>query len=142
MTFTILKEKEFKKFLDNSNEKTFLQTPSIAHLREKEGWTPYYLGVKENNKIICATMIVSKKRHFGKYEFYAPRGFLIDYKNYELLKYFTEEIKKFVKKNNGYIFNHIRNFNFSFRSFIFSIVRDFKVEIYKFLPYFCHFLSK
>ena len=104
MTFTILKEKEFKKFLDNSNEKTFLQTPSIAHLREKEGWTPYYLGVKENNKIICATMIVSKKRHFGKYEFYAPRGFLIDYKNYELLKYFTEEIKKFVKKNNGYIF--------------------------------------
>lgn len=32
--------------------------------------------------------------------FYAPRGFLIDYNNYELLKYFTEEIKKYAKSND------------------------------------------
>ena len=33
--------------------------------------------------------------------FYSPRGFLIDYNDYELLKEFTEKIKKYVKEKNG-----------------------------------------
>jgi peptidoglycan pentaglycine glycine transferase (the second and third glycine) len=33
--------------------------------------------------------------------FYSPRGFLIDYKNYDLLKEFTEEIKKYAKEHGA-----------------------------------------
>ena len=33
--------------------------------------------------------------------FYAPRGFLIDYDNFEILERFTEEIKKFLKDKNA-----------------------------------------
>ena len=33
--------------------------------------------------------------------FYSPRGFLIDYNNFDLLKEFTIELKKFVKENGG-----------------------------------------
>ncbi len=33
--------------------------------------------------------------------FYAPQGFLIDYKNYDLLEVFTKEIINFVKEKNG-----------------------------------------
>ena len=48
-------------------------------------------------------MLLSHKRHFGKYEFYSPRGYLLDMKNKELLDYFTKELKKYIKNKKGYI---------------------------------------
>ncbi len=104
MEFCTLNEKEFRKFLNNSPERTFLQTPEIGKLREKMGWSVEYLGVKHNKKIVAATMMASIKRYFGFREFYAPRGFLLDYNDKNLLNYFTEEIKKYVKENRGYVF--------------------------------------
>ncbi len=103
MKFDNLEEEEFRNFLKTSNERTFLQTPEIGKLREKSGWTIHYVGVRKEDKIIAAAMLVSRKAHFGKNEFYSPRGFLLDYQNKELLKFFTEEIKKYCKKNNGYV---------------------------------------
>ena len=43
-------------------------------------------------------MLLAHKRHFNKYEFYSPRGYLLDFNNKELLKYFTKELKKLGKK--------------------------------------------
>ncbi len=103
MQFVELKEKEFREFALRNPLKTFLQTPEIGKLRKKLGWNLYYVGVKEDKEILCATMLVSHKRHFGKYEFYSPRGFLIDFNNKELLKYFVNNIKKYIKEKNGYI---------------------------------------
>ncbi|MBR4618995.1 MAG: peptidoglycan bridge formation glycyltransferase FemA/FemB family protein [Bacilli bacterium] len=104
MEFCILKEDEFRNFLNTSEQKTFLQTPEIGKLREKSGWTVHYLGVKKDKKTIAAAMFVSITRHFGYKEFYSPRGLLVDYHNKELLSFFTENIKKYVKKNKGYEF--------------------------------------
>ena len=104
MEFCILDEKEFRKFLENSPERTFLQTPEIGKLREKSGWTVHYLGVKKDKKVVCAAMFVSIVKHFGYKEFYSPRGLLIDYHDKELLKFFTENIRDYVKKNKGYEF--------------------------------------
>ena len=42
-------------------------------------------------------MLLSHKRHFNKYEFYSPRGYLFDMKNKELLDFFTNELKKYIK---------------------------------------------
>ncbi|MGN0974305.1 MAG: peptidoglycan bridge formation glycyltransferase FemA/FemB family protein [Bacilli bacterium] len=103
MEFIELKENEFRKFLDKHPLKTFLQTPEIGKLRKKSGWNVNYVGVKNKNKIVCATMLVSKKRHFGKYEFYSPRGFLIDFNDIDLLTFFADNLKKYIKKKNGYI---------------------------------------
>lgn len=104
MKFCELEEKEFREFLDNHPLKTFLQTPEIAHMREKNGWKKYYVGLKENDTIICATMMLSAGNFFGKKVFYAPRGVLIDYENETLLTFFFKELKKFIKKNQGYVF--------------------------------------
>jgi lipid II:glycine glycyltransferase (peptidoglycan interpeptide bridge formation enzyme) len=104
MEFCILTEKEFRKYLEKSPERTFLQTPEIGKLREKSGWTIHYLGVKKDKKIIAASMFVSITRHFGYKEFYSPRGLLVDYHDKELLKFFTNSIKDYVKKNKGYEF--------------------------------------
>lgn len=103
MKFTTINESEFREFLDESSEKTFLQTPEIGKLREKSGWNVDYVGVKENDTLTAATMLLSKTTHFNKKEFYSPRGFIIDYNNKELLEFFTKNIKTFIKKNKGYI---------------------------------------
>lgn len=103
MKFVELTEKEYKNFLDNHEQKTFLHTPNIGKMRHIDGWDYIFLGVKSKNKIIGATILLSRKEFLGKKEFYAPRGFLIDYNNYELLSFFTKNIKKYVKDNNGFI---------------------------------------
>ena len=103
MEFVELTEKEYTKFWENHPNKTFLSSPKISKLREKSGWNTDYVGVKEDKKVIAATMLLSHKRHFNKNEFYSPRGYLLDMKNKELLDFFTNELKKYVKEHNGYI---------------------------------------
>ena len=104
MQFLEITEKEYRKFWENHPLKTFLSAPEIGELRKSNGWDVYFVGVKENSDIVAAAMIVSHKRHFGKYEFYSPRGVLVDYENKELLDCFLKEIKNFVRKHHGYIF--------------------------------------
>lgn len=99
-----LEEEEFRQFLDKHPLKSFLQTPEIAQLREKNGWTKYYVGLKENDQILCATMMLSGGSFFGKKIFYAPRGFLIDFQDHNLVKIFTRELKEFIKFHGGYVF--------------------------------------
>ena len=104
MKFQEITEKEYKKYWENHPLKTFLSAPEISKLREKSNWERFYVGVKDNNKIIASTMLLRHIRHFNKYEFYSPRGFLLDFNNRELVDFFTKEIKKFIKEKNGYVF--------------------------------------
>lgn len=103
MKFQEITEKEYREFWENHPLKTFLSAPEISKLREKSNWTTYYVGVKEEKKLVAATMLLSHKRHFGKYEFYSPRGYLLDFKNKELLEFFTNELKKYIKDKKGYV---------------------------------------
>ncbi len=102
MEFELLKEKEFRLFLDEHPLRTFMQTPEMAKVREKMGYKTYYVGIKDHGNLIAATMMGKRKAHFGLYEFYAPRGLLVDYKNYQVLDFFTKSIKKFIKQEKGY----------------------------------------
>ncbi len=103
MEFVELTEKEYQKFWEKHPLKTFLSAPKIAQLREKSNWTSYFVGVKEDKKVIAAAMLLSHKRRFNVNEFYSPRGFLLDYNNKELLTFFVEKVKEFAKTKNGYI---------------------------------------
>lgn len=103
MKFEELTEKEYTKFWETHPLKTFLSAPEIAKLRAKNNWQSVFVGVKENKKIVAAALLLSHKRHFGKYEFYAPRGYLLDFNNKELVNFFTEELKKYIKSHKGYV---------------------------------------
>lgn len=103
MIFENITENEYEKFWNIYDNKCFLSSIEIGHLREKNNWHISYVGLKNNNKIIACAMLLSKKRHFNKYEYYAIRGPLIDYNNYDLLNIFFSELKKYIKNNNGYI---------------------------------------
>ena len=104
MQFREISEEKYRKFWENHPLKSFLSSPEIGKLRKSNGWDVYFVGVEKDKKLVAATMLVSHKRHFGKYEFYAPRGILIDFYDKDLVHYFVLEIKKFVKTHHGYIF--------------------------------------
>ena len=104
MQFREITRDEYHDFWENHSLKTFLSAPEIGELRKSNGWDVYYVGVEDDKKLVAAAMLVSHKRHFGKYEFYSPRGVLVDYENETLLHYFLDEIKNFVKNHRGYIF--------------------------------------
>lgn len=103
MKFTEITEKEYQQFWENHPLKTFLSAPEISKLREKRNWKTYFVGIKENKKLTAAAMLLSHKRRFNKNEFYSPRGFLLDFNNEELLKYFVKEVSNFIKTKNGYV---------------------------------------
>lgn len=104
MKFEILDENQYNNFLDNHTQKNFLNNPNIGKIRKLEGWNYEFVGVKNlDDKVMGATMLLSRKEFLNKKEFYAMRGFLLDYNDFKLLSFFTDNIKKYVKKNNGFI---------------------------------------
>ena len=102
MKLVNLTTKEFKEYADNHSEITFHQTEEWANLKKINGWNSYYIGIKDDNKLRGAALLLSKKIPIvHKYMFYSPRGFLIDYNDKELLKEFTKLLKEYIKKEKG-----------------------------------------
>lgn len=92
-----LTNKEFSDFINNFKEKSIYQTPEYGFVMNHENFDTIFLGLVENNNILAASLILIQKFSSFKYA-YAPKGFLIDYENKELLKEFTEKIKKYLSK--------------------------------------------
>lgn len=102
MDFVTLTKEEFEHFARNHPHRCYLQSCATAALREKNGWKSHFLGVKEDNQVIAATILFSKKRHL-KEEFYALRGPLVDFHNEKVLTFFIENIKTYIKQNGGFL---------------------------------------
>lgn len=97
-----LTKKEFDSYAINHPLGSFQQTSSWGKFMEGEKFHAYYVGGVVKEHLIGASLLLSYERKKDVERiFYAPRGFLIDYKNEELLKEFTEEVKKFIIKKHG-----------------------------------------
>lgn len=95
-----LTNEEFLNFSKSYNIKSIYQTIEYAFVMNKQKFDAMFIGlVDENNNIVAASLILIEKNGHFKYA-YAPRGFLIDYCNQNLLETFTKEIKKFLGKKN------------------------------------------
>lgn len=103
MIFTELTEEEFRNFAANHELKSFIQTPELGSLKKNQGFDIYYVGVKESDKIVAATFMMSSASFLGKKIFYAPNGYLIDFENESILNFFTKEIKKYIKSKKGFV---------------------------------------
>ncbi len=101
MEFRELTKKEFDKFSEKHSEASFNQTSAWGDLKKFNGWDSVFLGLVDKKKIVAATLLLSKMTPVKKKMFYAPRGFLIDYKDYDVLSLFTTNIKKYAKQNNA-----------------------------------------
>lgn len=97
-----IKVVDFEKFALNHDQISFHQSKEWAELKKSNGWESYYVGVIQNQKIIAASLLLAKNTPIKKKIFYAPRGFLIDYENKELLSFFTIKVKDFIKSKQGF----------------------------------------
>ena len=101
MVFTQLTEQEYAAFESQHEYGSFLQSISSYRWKKSDGIECYLVGVKEDNQILAATYVYATPvAKVFKY-FYAPRGFLIDYKNKEVLQFFIEKLSDFLKARKG-----------------------------------------
>ncbi len=95
-----LTNQEFSQFTSVFQPFSVYQTLEYAFLMNRENFDSMLVGlIDDNNQIVAASLILVEKFSHFKYA-YAPRGFLIDYNNYNLLQTFTDYLKKFLGKRS------------------------------------------
>lgn len=98
-----ISEDIFKSIQNKFQNSNYYQSAEWANVKKLTGWTHTFIAYKNNDEYIYATMILWKKI-FGNINIcYAPRGFLGDYNNLNLLKSFTDELVKYLKRR-GVVF--------------------------------------
>ena len=103
METVLLNKDEYINYTEKNNAH-FLESYEWGEVSKVRGLKPYYLGLKDNNKIVASALLLKKSLPLNYSYFYIPRGFTIDYNNYDLIKIFTNEIKRFVKEKKGIFF--------------------------------------
>lgn len=95
---------EFENFVENNILGNHYQTLNYALLMKENGFDYEFVGlVDEYNKVHAASLIlINKISKFFKYG-YAPKGFVLDYSNKELLEEFTNQIIEYFKKRLVFI---------------------------------------
>ncbi|MDD3822118.1 MAG: peptidoglycan bridge formation glycyltransferase FemA/FemB family protein, partial [Bacilli bacterium] len=73
MTFGKLNEQEFKNFIIKHPKRTFFQTIEWGRLKAHHGWQMELLGIKKENQVIGAAMLLSKQTALRKKIYYIPR---------------------------------------------------------------------
>lgn len=94
-----LTAKEFDNYAINHLLANYYESSNYATLMSKVGYDKKYIGYKnKHGELKAATLLLIKKiNHIFKYA-YAPKGFLVDYNNNDLLEDFTKKLKTYAKK--------------------------------------------
>lgn len=95
-----LNEQEYHGFAQTHPYASFLNSIFAGRKMKQNGWKIQYLGLKDDQTIQAAVMLASRSIHVGTY-YYAPRGFLIDYENQQMLDHFVTLLKRYLKKHQG-----------------------------------------
>lgn len=96
-----ISKEEYEQFVSNSKYGHFMQSYDFGQIRKIKHFTPHYVGLKENDKLICAALLLEKKLIMKYTYFYCPRGYVIDFNNKELLNTFTKYLKEYAKKKKA-----------------------------------------
>lgn len=102
MQIVLLDEFRFDSFAMNHPNYNFYQSSNYGRFMTKHGYNAYYLGlVDDMGNIKAATLMIVKNEKNNKRKMgYAPRGFLIDWNNDELVSEFTNALKDFLSKRS------------------------------------------
>lgn len=103
MDIRILSNEEFNSFRESNPLKSFMQSINYGKVMSELGYGFELIGLVSDETVLAASLILTKTSEYGFKYAYAPKGFLVDYYNDELLQTFTDKIKKYYAKN-GYIF--------------------------------------
>lgn len=100
MLFRELKASEYDAFARKHANRHFLNSKNAFIVKQKAGFSCFFVGIEEDKKIIaaCGIVLIPYLRFF-KYA-YAQRGFLIDYNNRPLLSFFVKELTYFLLRKH------------------------------------------
>lgn len=99
MKIVTLTEQDFDNYATNHKHKNIYQTSSYAKFMKQNGYNYHYVGfINNQNKIIGASLLIYRKIYLNYKYAYAPRGFLLDFNNYDNVKDITEQLKKLLYK--------------------------------------------
>ena len=94
----------FNEFANNHILKNYFQTKEYGTLMSKSDYSVMYIGAYQDDVLLAGSLILHKPIGPNMRYGYAPRGFLIDYYDTELLTEFTKKIKEFfIKKRFVFI---------------------------------------
>jgi len=98
-----LKKNEYEKFVKNNKYKShFLESYAWGEFaKEKKRLIPFYLGLKENNKLVGTALLLQKKLPLGYSYFYSPRGFVLNYEDENTFEEMTKQIINFCKSKKS-----------------------------------------
>ena len=94
---------KFDEFASNHPLRNYAQSSAYAKFMGEQGYHYDYIGYEDNGTLLAASLILYKKIGGLQKYAYAPKGFLIDYYNLEILNSFTKEIIK-LYKSKGVVF--------------------------------------
>ena len=102
MEFVVLNEEEYRKFYDSNSQSSFMQSVELGHLKKEYGDIVHLVGIKKNKKVVAASLLLESKTILNKSMFYAPRGLIVDYHDFDLISFFVTKIKKYIKNHHGF----------------------------------------
>ena len=93
-----LTAEQYLLFLDKQHYVAFNQEPLWGSV--KTDWKKTYIGLYDTQQNLCAaTMLMLDETSSGCKIAYAPRGFVLNYKNRAVLNVFFSALKKYAKEN-------------------------------------------
>ena len=110
-----LDKKEYDNFICNYSMSSFMQEYNWSNI--KDNWSHFHCGLYKDEKLVGVCLILVKKIIKNINMFYIPRGYLIDFTNFEDLNEMTNSIKKLAKENKAYMVKIDPNFCISDESF-------------------------
>ncbi len=98
MIISEINENIFNDFATKHTLKNFFQTKEYGNFMKFSDFSVMYIGAYDNGSLVAASLVLYKTLSAGIKYGYAPRGFLIDYYNTDLLTRFTREVKAYFSK--------------------------------------------
>lgn len=99
MEIKLLTNAEFLEFSKKFQPSSIYQTIEYSFTMQKQGYEVLFVGLTDDNYLKAASLILVNKINGFKYGI-APRGFLIDYNDTQLLTNFTKLLKKFLGRRD------------------------------------------
>ncbi len=100
-----IKQESYDSLVAKLNQTHYLHSFNWAKFREQANWKYEFIGFYQEDNLMAAANIRYKKLpKLNKYFCYIPRGIIVDYNDKELLKSVTKDLKKYLKKKNGFMF--------------------------------------
>ena len=99
MQLSELSPLEFYNYISSQESSSFYQTLEYASFMQENGYNYELIGIKDSfNTVRAAGLIIFNKIDDKHIYGYAPRGFIIDYNDKDLIRDFSEALKEYYKK--------------------------------------------